>query len=110
MPSTPQEVFDAMPKAFLPLKAGAAELVIGFNLSGDQGGTWAVEIKDGVCQTRRAEPANPVATIRTSDQDFMALFSGQLNAVAAYMSGRVKVDGNVTAIMNLLSYFDMRPV
>jgi putative sterol carrier protein len=37
----------------------------------------------------------------------VAVFNGSLNAVAAYMSGRVQVDGDVTAIMNLLSFFEM---
>lgn len=107
MPATPQEVFDAMPAAFLPEKAGPVEMLLQFSLTGDQGGDWTVEIGGGRCQTHPGPADRPLAVITTSDRDFLALFQGELNAVAAYMSGRVKVDGNVTAIMNLLAFFEM---
>ena len=104
--STPQEIFDAMPNAFLPEKAGTVELDLLFNLSGDQGGDWVVKIADGKCHTEVGKTDHPMATISTSAEDFLALFQGELNAVAAYMAGRVKVVGDVTAIMNLLSFFE----
>lgn len=104
--STPQEIFDAMPAAFQAQKAGSAELALQFSLSGDNGGTWGVEIDRGSCRAFAGEVADPVATISASDQDLLAVFNGDLNAVAAYMSGRVKVAGDVTAIMNLLALFD----
>jgi len=105
--ATPEQVFDVMPAAFKPGKAGSAELALQFSLSGDLGGEWGVEIGNGACQISKGQIENPVATIRSSDQDFVAIFDGSLNAVAAYMSGRIKVSGDVTAIMNLLSFFEM---
>ncbi len=105
--NTPQELFDAMPAAFLPQKAGQVELALQFSLSGDHGGDWAVEISQGVCRTRPGEVEHPLAAIRSSGEDLVAIFNGQLNAVAAYMNGRVKVTGDVTAIMNLVSFFDL---
>ena len=48
-----------------------------------------------------------MATITASAEDLVAIFDSSLNAVAAYMSGRVQVIGDVTAIMNLLSFFEM---
>ena len=107
MSITPKKVFEAMPDAYNPEKAGPAEMSLQFDLSGDLGGNWVVEIEKGTCRTHQGEIKDPIATICTSDQDFLALFQGRLNAVAAYMSGRVRVDGNVVAIMNLLSFFDL---
>ena len=107
MPATPQQVFDAMPAAFRPDKAGAAHLALQFILEGDLGGEWSVRISNGTCQVTNDRMKNPTATIRSSAEDFVAIFDGSLNAVAAYMSGRVQVDGDVTGIMNLLSFFEM---
>lgn len=107
MASTPQEIFDAMPGAFRPDKAGSAELSLQFDIRGEAGGEWAVEIASGTCRTWSGRAKEPIATIRSSDSDIVAVFGGSLNAVAAYMSGRVQVDGDVTAIMNLLSFFEM---
>lgn len=107
METTPDAVFNSMPDAFQAAIAGPVKLLLQFDLTGESGGEWVVEIANGICTTHRGEVENPTATIRTSTQDFVALFSGDLNAVAAYMSGRVKVAGDVTAIMNLLSFFDI---
>jgi putative sterol carrier protein len=107
MSSMPEQIFSSMPGGFRPAKAGPVNLVLQFDLTGDDGGEWVVEIADGVCSTRRGETEDPTATIRTSAKDFIALFMGELNAVAAYMNGRVQVAGDVTAIMNLLSFFDL---
>ena len=107
MLTTPQQLFDAMPAAFRPEKAGPVELSLQFNLKGSEGGEWGVEIGNGVCRTWAGQVEHPLATIKSSDEDMVAIFNGSLNAVAAYMSGRVQVDGDVTAIMNLLSFFDM---
>ena len=107
MPTTPQQLFEAMPAAFRPEKAGPIALTLQFNLQGEMGGEWGVDIEDGACQTSAGQIENPVATVSMSSEDLIAIFDGSLNAVAAYMSGRVQVDGDVTAIMNLLSFFDM---
>ena len=107
MPTTPQQIFAAMPNAFRPDKAGPIALTIQFNLSGEKGGEWGVTIEHGVCRTIAGQTADPVATITASAEDLVAIFDGSLNAVAAYMSGRVQVEGDVTAIMNLLSFFEM---
>jgi len=105
--TTPQQVFDAMPAAFRPQKAGATELALQFNVSGDEGGEWTVEIGDGVCKTSPGQADDPIAIIDMSGRDFLAVFGGKLNAVAAYMSGRIKVSGDVMSIMHLLSFFEM---
>ncbi len=107
MLDTPQAVFDALPDSFQPQKAGAAQLALQFELSGEQGGEWGISIADGVCQTSVGRVKNPVATIKMSDRDFVSIFTGKQNAVAAYMTGRIKVSGDVTAIMNLLSFFKL---
>jgi putative sterol carrier protein len=109
MDTRPEHIFSRMPDAFQAAKAGPVKLLLQFDLTGDHGGEWVVEIADGACTTRPGETDDPTATIRTSAEDFIALFNGELNAVAAYMSGRVKVAGDVTAIMNLLSFFELPP-
>ncbi len=107
MLTTPQQIFDAMPGAFRPDKAGPVELSLQFDITGSAGGEWAVAIANGECRTWAGSAEDATAAIRASDDDIVAIFTGNLNAVAAYMSGRVQVDGDVTAIMNLLSFFEI---
>jgi putative sterol carrier protein len=38
--------------------------------------------------------------------DFLALYNNKLNPVQAFMSGRIKVSGNVGMVMQLMNWFD----
>ena len=42
-----EEMMNRMPKAFLPEKAGDAEAVIQYHLTGEEAGDWVVRIGDG---------------------------------------------------------------
>lgn len=44
-------------------------------------------------------------TITVSKEDFMALTSGQLNPMSAVMSGKVKIDGDMSVAMKLQTLF-----
>ena len=44
-----------------------------------------------------------MVTISASQETFQELMSGQLNATAAYMGGKIKIDGDMGAAMKLAS-------
>jgi hypothetical protein len=57
---SPQEVFDQMPNALVPEKAGSTKAMIQFDLSGDQGGRWWVKIHDGKAESGKGDaPETP---------------------------------------------------
>jgi len=105
MSSQARELIEAMPAAFLPEKAGDAKAVIQLDLTGDGGGQWAVNIAGGQCQVREETAGASDVTVTMDADDFVALFSNQLNPVQAFMAGKVKIAGNVGFVMNLLNWF-----
>ena len=64
-------------------------------ISGPGGGEWHVQVKDGTCEVHEGEHAAPTTTILMSDEDFLALISGKLNAMKAFTSGKLKIKGDV---------------
>jgi putative sterol carrier protein len=42
---------------------------------------------------------SPKATIRMDGNDYVAMTSGELNPMAAFMSGKVKVEGDLGSVM-----------
>jgi NAD(P)-dependent dehydrogenase (short-subunit alcohol dehydrogenase family)/acyl dehydratase/putative sterol carrier protein len=92
---TVNQIFENLPKAFQPENASGVDVVFGFKITGEQGGDWHVIIKDGECECNEGAHSSPTTTIIMSDQDFIALMSGKLNAMQAYTSGKLKIEGDL---------------
>jgi putative sterol carrier protein len=106
MPSA-ADIFREMPNQFDASKAKNANFSIQFDLSGDDGGQWYVKIADGTCDTGKGTIEDPKATIRMDATDYVKMTSGELNPMAAFMSGKVKVEGDLSSVMQLQSLFGM---
>ena len=89
------EVFGKMPQAFRPDKAAGVNVVFQFSVSGEGGGEWSVEIKDGACRVAAGKHLSPACTLKIAAADFLALMNGKLPAMEAYTSGKLKIDGDI---------------
>jgi putative sterol carrier protein len=70
----------------------------------DGAGKWKVDVRDGnVTVTEGAEDAD--VTISTSEETFEKITSGEQNATSAYMTGKLKVKGDMGAAMKLQKLF-----
>jgi len=69
-------------------------VVYQFNVLGDDGGQWTVDLKNAAGEVRTGVQEDADCVISIEDIDLIALAAGQLNAVAAFMQGRIKVAGN----------------
>ena len=103
--STPAEIFEkiATAAAANPEKATEADAIFQFDITGDQGGTYVLNMKQGTTEnflTREPNP-NAVATISLDGADWSALVSGELDPMQAFMGGKIKIDGDMTAAMKL---------
>jgi len=96
-------IFTQMSQNFDSSKAGDLDLSIQFDLSGDGGGTWNAEIADGQINVSEGGLADPTATLSMDADDFESMSNGDLNPMMAFMSGKIKVDGDLNAVMKFQS-------
>jgi putative sterol carrier protein len=67
-------------------------------------GTWKVDVTDGnVSVTEGGGDAD--VKIRASEETFQAIASGEQNPTTAYMSGKLKVEGDMGAALKLQKLF-----
>jgi len=92
---TVKSIFEHIPDAFLADKAAGVEVVFQFDISGDEGGSWHVTVKDGICEVAEGSHASPTTTIKMVDEDFVKMITGKLNAMSAFTSGKLKIEGDL---------------
>ena len=104
-PTSIIEVMQGMPTAFQSARAGNVKAVVQFNLTGDGGGTWAVKIAEGKCQVTEGAAEAPNATVTAAAADYLALTRGELNAMSAFMGGKLKITGDMSLMMSFQNWF-----
>jgi NAD(P)-dependent dehydrogenase (short-subunit alcohol dehydrogenase family)/acyl dehydratase/putative sterol carrier protein len=90
---TVKKVFERIPEVFQPEKAAGLDVVFQFVIGG--GGTWHVKVKDQKCEVKEGAYEKPTTTIKMGDEDFVKMIEGKLNAMSAYTSGKLKVEGDL---------------
>jgi putative sterol carrier protein len=100
-----KEIFSQMSQNLNPDAAKGMNSVIQFNLSGDGGGNYHVIIKDGTCSVAEGTHASPNMTMTIAAQDYVDMISGKLNGQMAFMSGKLKIAGDMGLAMKMQSLF-----
>ncbi|NXV71046.1 HSDL2 protein, partial [Atlantisia rogersi] len=76
--------------------------VFQFELSGDEGGTWYIDLKTKGGSAGSGKP--PVAAdvvMSMSSGDFVKMFTGKLKPTLAFMSGKLRIKGNMALAVKL---------
>jgi putative sterol carrier protein len=92
---TVKAVFDRMPEAFQADKAEGVDVVFQYKISGAGGGDWYTTVKDNTCGVNEGTHDGPTTTILMSEEDFLSLIKGKLNAMQAFTSGKLKIEGDL---------------
>ena len=99
--ATAAEFIEKMNDRFDPAAAQGENIVFQFNIE-DQG-TYHLTIKDGTCGMADGEAADPNVTLSMNSETLQKLASGELDGMMAFMSGKIKVDGDLNAVMKFQS-------
>ena len=67
------------------------------SVSGQKGGQWYLDLKNGGGAVGKATDASPSpdVTFTLNDKDFLDVFEGRLSATSAFMSGKMKLKGDM---------------
>jgi putative sterol carrier protein len=99
----PREFFEkVLPARFDPKKAAGFEAVVQVNISGADGGEWVVIVKDQKMQVKEGVDSSPSITLKMMDSDFVDLINGKLDAVKAFMTGKLEFKGSLSIGMKLM--------
>jgi putative sterol carrier protein len=106
-PLTVKGTFEVMPTKFRPDGATGTSATIQFDVSGEGGGTWHLVIRDGACTVKTGAAPRPNLTFQISVQDWLDMNSGKQSGQMLFMSGKLKVKGDMGLAMKLGSMFSV---
>jgi putative sterol carrier protein len=104
---TLDRIFDGMQQRFQPDKAQGVDAVIQFVVT-DEGAEhpYSVTIKDGKCEAGRGASEDPKVTLTTDLLSFAKLVGGQAQGPQLFMSGKLKISGDLMFSARIMSFFD----
>jgi putative sterol carrier protein len=103
----PVDIFDKTAERFVANKAVDLTMTVGFDLDGEDGGQWHVIVDKGECEVNQGAADSANAVIKMTDSDYVDMMTGKLNPMMAFMSGKVKVEGDLNSVMKFQSIFGM---
>ena len=102
MADSTREFFEALPGRVDESKTAGMNNSYVFDVEG--AGTWLVSVDDGrVSVTEGGGEAD--CTISATQENFQKMVSGDLNPTTAYMTGKLKIKGDMGAAMKLQKLF-----
>ncbi len=101
-----KQAFEMMPSRFNKDAAKGLNAIYQFDLSGDAGGKWQVIIKDQSIEVKEGQHPSPNVTLSMAAQDYLDMLAGKLNGQMAFMSGRLRIAGDLGLALKMQGLFD----
>lgn len=91
-----EDIFDTMKDRFRPEGAKDVDAIFGYDIAEE--GKWLLTVKNNTMMIERTDIlAGCVATMSADGETFVGVNTGKVDATNAFMSGKVKVEGDMAA-------------
>jgi putative sterol carrier protein len=96
------DLMNNLPNAVDIEKARGMHALVQFSIAGEGGGQWAVTVDDGRVSVQKGSHPKPELILKADAKDAASLMTGKLNPMTAFMTGKIKLVGDMGLAMKLL--------
>ena len=94
-----REFFESLPGRVNPERIAGVDASYLFEVAGE--GRWLVEVRDASVVVTENPTADADVTFSLSGETFTKLVAGRQNPMVAYMTGKLKISGDIAVAMHL---------
>ena len=102
---TSAELFASLPERFNPSAAEGLTKTLQWNITGDDPGVWAFQMANGVGTVIPGGVEKPDVIFTTSSKVWIDIAQGKLDSTRAFMTGKLKVSGDLTLAIKVPQFF-----
>ncbi|KAI5620100.1 hydroxysteroid dehydrogenase-like protein 2, partial [Silurus asotus] len=96
------QTFTVIKEVINPELVKSTQGVYRFELSGEHAGIWYIDLKNGAGATGSGEPSVKADVEMSLDsEDFIKMFKGKLKPTMAFMSGKLKIKGDMSLAIKM---------
>jgi ribonucleoside-diphosphate reductase beta chain len=106
LPVDPDLVFRSLQYAIDPAWTTGHTFTVAYELVGDGGGAWRVEVDDGSVRVQRGVGESPDAIVRIRYSDWLRLLSGEISPSDAMRLGFTEVEGKIFPVTRMGRWID----
>ncbi len=96
------ELMKSLPKLVNAEEAKGLNGRVQFSLTGTGGADWGVVLDDGKISVSEGAMVHPQLTVKISTENAEKLMSGSLDPMMAFMTGKIKLAGDMSLGMKLI--------
>lgn len=101
-------LFSGMVDRFNGSAAEGLKAVLQFSMTGPQSGEFFIDIKDSTATLVQGVDRSPELLVEIDSEDWVAVVEGRLSGTQAFMSGKMKVKGDMNLLLILDQLFPTR--
>jgi putative sterol carrier protein len=101
--------FDTLPEQIRRAPTSQEDIVVQFDISGENGRSAYLLRDDGEVQLIDGTHANPDVTIATTAADWLALLNGEVSPETMFLEGKITITGNLEFVLQLAGSINLSP-
>jgi putative sterol carrier protein len=101
-----RQIFDFMATQFQPDRAAGQSAVIGWDITSPEGTHgYQLKVADGTCVASSGSGEAARVTLGMALPDFLRFITGQLDGMQAFMTGKLKLAGDMMFAQSMQAWF-----